>query len=106
MASEISFSGIRAHLARLDTTAHNMANASTEGFAPYRAQLQEGADGRGVEVSAVTQPTPAASPEATSSVDLATELVNMIAAQRGVESNVRMIEADDEVHEALLNRRR
>lgn len=39
----------------LDVTAHNIANMSTEGYQPLRAELADGPGGQGVQVAAVSR---------------------------------------------------
>lgn len=105
MGFDLALSGIRAEMMRLQATAHNVANVETPGFAPFRIELAEqtGSDGQGagVAVAAVTRPEPPAAPTAPSAVDLPTQMVEMITAQRGVEANVRTIRAEDDALQSL-----
>lgn len=77
-AMSISLSGMQAAGAMLNVTANNIANLSTPGFNPSRADLVE-LSGGGVAVSGTSfEDNPQTSPNTQSSnVDLPTELVNL-----------------------------
>jgi hypothetical protein len=63
-AMTVSTSGMDAARTTFDLAAHSVANASTEGFQPARAELAADEPRRGVRVEAVTQlpPAPAGAP--------------------------------------------
>ena len=107
MSFEISMTAIRAQTARMEVTAHNIANVDTPGFAFYRALLaaEHGAMG-GTRVASVEQPRPAEAPDAPADVEMGAELVELITAQRAFEANVRMIEVQNKTQDFLLNRLR
>jgi flagellar hook protein FlgE len=68
---------------RLDTAAHNIANVSTEPFAPLRADGSQGAPG---------------------SMDIATEIVDAtMLAPAAYAANARVVRASDETYRALLD---
>lgn len=104
MAFDISLTGIRAQMARLEVTSHNIANVDTPGYSFYRALLAAEHRMAGVQVAEVEQPRPPLSPEAPADVEMPAELVEMVAAQRAFEANIRMIEVQSQAEDFLLNR--
>lgn len=103
MAFDISLTGIRAQTARMQVTAHNIANASTPGFTFYRALLAA-QHPAGVALTDIEQPHAPLPPDTPADVDMPAEMVELIAAQRAFEANIRMIEVESHAQDFLLNR--
>ncbi|GAB6043462.1 flagellar basal body rod protein FlgC [Endothiovibrio diazotrophicus] len=106
MAYDISLTGIRAQMARLEVASNNIANVETPGYSFYRALLATQRGTGGVQVADIEQPRPASTPEAPADVELPAELVEAVAAQRAFEANVRMIEVQGTAQDFFLNRLR
>ncbi len=90
-------SGLAAQAKKLQVSAHNTANVSTEGFVPQEVALSEGPGG-GVRAE-VLPPTPS---EPAPYVDLAHEAVDRIQASRAYEANLAVLKAEDERLDALF----
>ena len=104
MAFDVSLTGIRAQMARMEVASHNVANVETPGYSFYRALLATQHGMSGVGVVSVEQPSPPTLPDTASNVDMPRELVEMVGAQRAFEANVRMIEVESRAQDFLLNR--
>ena len=102
MAFDISLTGIRAQMARLEVTSHNIANVETPGYSFYRALLATQHGMGGVQVVDVERPRPPATTPA--DVNMPAELVEMVTAQRAFEANIRVIETETQAQDFLLNR--
>ncbi len=99
-AINTSLSGLQANQTRIDVAANNIANVSTPGFRASRVVENE-AMGGGVTASVNTPLDPTASP-AISNVDVATELVGTIVAQRGFEANVKALRVSDRMQQQAI----
>ena len=103
-----AYSGMRAASLRLQTSAHNVANAQTDGFDPSRVVQQDVSIG-GVHASVET--VDAANPVVVrdgalvelSGTDLAGEMVEQLRAQRSHEANVSTLRTADEMVGTLLD---
>lgn len=105
------------HNVGMQVAAHNIANISTDGFTPQRAEYATGANGVGVElqtVRKVEQPLGRGNPDIAASApsmpersgtELAYELPRMIATQRGFEAQAVTIRTADEMLGTLFNSR-
>lgn len=93
--SSAAFSGLAAASARLQASAHNVANANTPDFAPQRVALQEAPGGVRALVEQPADPG--------FGVDLATERVEQLAAARSYEANLKVLESWSEQLDTLLD---
>ncbi len=106
----IALSGLRAMTRKMDTAAHNTANALTDGFKKSRT-INRSLAGGGVEtvVEQVDAPGPRVVDPDTgqtrelSNTDLAEELLNLITALRGAEANLATIKAEDEMSGTIID---
>jgi len=80
----------------LNATAHNIANASTEGYRSLRTDFADGPGGQGVVVADVSR---AKDP----GVDIATQMVGLMETSQAYSANVTMVRAADETTGVLLN---
>jgi flagellar basal-body rod protein FlgC len=104
-----SISGMRAASTKLDVSAHNTANISTDGFKKQRVNLSEAKNG-GVTTSieTINDPGPSyfspggAIVEA-SNVDLVEELVDQRIASHAFKANAAAFKTADEMQESLLD---
>lgn len=100
-----ALSGMNAYQKALDSSAHNVANASTENFKSQQAQFQElQAGGVIVNISQAATPTDSDSAQASSAsdTDLAKEIVNSLQYQHGFELSAQLIRRSDEMLDSLL----
>lgn len=107
-----SLSGLAAAQNRINTAAHNIANAHTPEFKKSRAIFEESTGG-GVQVSLGSENTPGPVvlqeteeeliAQEFSNVNLEEELVNLLLGQRSFEVNVRAIEVQDDALGSLLD---
>ncbi len=109
-------SGMLANQRAVDISAHNTANASTNGFQPSRAKFSEQAKG-GVEVSPspstkVSLSTPAGSAGSASGgtsattasgTDYATEAVNSLTYKLGFDMSAKVVKTSDQMLGTLVN---
>jgi len=99
---------MRAASLRLQTSAHNVANAQTDGFDPSRVVQQDLSTGG---VKATVETIDVANPVVqrdgaiveTSATDLAGEMVEQLRAQRSHEANVTTLRTADEMLGSLLD---
>ena len=107
-----ALSALHSFSEKLSVVSHNVANSATEGFKKKRAALQEGQNG-GVSVSAQTicarggivsrhQDDDVDLAE-TSNVDIGEEIVQMNAAQRGHEANLKTLDVQNELLGTVLD---
>ena len=107
-----TLSALRAFGVKMEVTAHNVANASTDGFKKDRALLSEGNKGH-VQVHVEKIDTPGhlvyetrdgvMSEKELSNVDLAEELPRTIPDQRGYEANLAVLRTRDEMLGTLVD---
>jgi flagellar hook protein FlgE len=96
-------SGLVANQRALDTAAHNIANASTAGFAPQQASFQENSPaGSGVHISTQAQALSGASALA-SGTDLATEVSNSLVYKAQFDLSAAVIKTADETLGTLID---
>ncbi len=103
--SAIAQSGLQAAQVRLDTAAHNVANAQTPGFKRQTVQAQAqsgnpangGPAGSGVVVSL--------GQAAQVGADLAQDVVDQVAARQSFVANVAVLKASDKMLGSLLDTR-
>jgi flagellar basal-body rod protein FlgC len=107
-----TLSALNAFKKQLNVTANNVANVNTDGFKSSRVTFSE-ADRGGVVASANLVETPGIPKETiindriveteTSNVDLAQELPEMISAKNGYTSNLKPLQAQNEMLGDLLD---
>ena len=107
-----SLSGLASAQSRINTAAHNIANANTPDFKKSRTVFEESSAG-GVQVSLesvntsgpiIIQETEEGLVEQElSNVNLEEELVNLLIGQRSFEANARAIEIQDDTLGSLLD---
>lgn len=98
-ATTIGVSGLRAAQTRLDTTAHNLANAQTPGFRRHVVQQTAVPDAGGVQTQVVRQ-------EAGQAGDLgqlAQDLVEQRVSLYSFAANLKTIETEDRMLGSLLD---
>ena len=91
----IGASALRAFDTYLSSTANNIANINTEGYSQNEVSFQE-SPGGGVTTTVGRE-------SGVDRVDLSREAVALIEAQRGFEANTKVIKAEDEKFESLLD---
>lgn len=112
-------SGLQASQRALDNSAHNIANASTQGFQPQQVQFQESSPaGSGVSLSVQARALSAATPAATSGAaagaaastgnapsgtDLASDLTNSLVYKAQFDLSAKVIKTSDETLGSLIN---
>lgn len=89
-----SVSALRASVTRLNVTANNLANMNTEGFKPSKAILQAASEG-GVSATVRQLDIP--------EVDIAGEMVDLIATETAFKANILAIRTEDEVTGSILD---
>jgi len=104
----ISSSGILSSFKLLDATAHNIANANTDGYKRDSVSFKEGANG-GVYATAskISSPGPAYNMNGViyegSNVDIASEAVSLMTARHMLSMNIAALRTADEMTESLLD---
>lgn len=99
-------SGMRAATTLLGVAADNLANMSTGGYRPRRAELADAGPGAGVTIGTIRAPDSGAeSPDGLSGVDVASELVSATIAQTMYSANAAMLRTQAETVGALFSRR-
>lgn len=105
-------SALNAFQKKIEVTANNIANVSTDGFKKSRVEMLESASSGveaviepvaipGIEIMEDTHQGPRLVEQ--SNVDLAEEQVNLIVGQRGYEMNLKVLKVQDEVLGTLLD---
>lgn len=107
-----ALSALDAFFRRVSATSHNLANLETDGFKKVRADLVEGAAG-GVEVRPHEIDTPGdvvaesgaqgVEYKESSNVNLAEEMVCLLTALRSYQANLKSLEVQTEMDDALLD---
>lgn len=101
-ALHIGASGVTAGLSALSNSAHSIANASTQGFQPARANFTEAAPaGTGVTLSLQGQQLAAGS--GPSGTDLVSEIGNSLVYKAQVQSSLSLLKTSDETLGTLLD---
>ena len=93
-AMSAAVSGMLTQQTRLDVHAHNIANVNTPDFKASRLTQSEASGLGGTQVASI---------EESSDVDLATEMVGLMTAQRGFEANIPVIRTQDKMIGSLLD---
>lgn len=99
-AAAIGLSGMRAAQARLDSSAHNVANVQTPGFRRQQVTQSEGAAGGGVDAQ-VQQAGQSGGPDGFA--DLAGDLVEQRMSLYSFAANLRTVQTQDELLGTLLD---
>lgn len=101
-------SAMRAFESALDSSAHNVANASTNNFQPQIAGFQEGVNG-GVIVN-LSQASKALSSQVNgeasnqaSGTELSTEITNSLQYKIGFQMAAKLVKTSDEILDTLVN---
>ena len=110
-AYDTSASGIVAAATKLQVNANNVANANTNGYQTQRVDLVEspaGVEARAASVDAPNRADAAANPNRNSSlppsdVNLADEMVSMVANGNFYQANMRALQAADDMMGTLLD---
>lgn len=97
-----SVSGMRVAQARLDSSAHDVANMSTAGFRPSRVEVAEAAGRSGAVVTGISA-AGQAPPQGLSGTDLAEEIPEQIVAGAVYGANAAALRAQDETTRSLLD---
>jgi flagellar hook protein FlgE len=100
-ATAIGLSGLRAAQTRLDTTAHNVANAQTPGFRRHAVQQTAVPETGGVQTQVVREDTA----QAGDLGHLAEDLVEQRMALYSFAANLKTIETEDRMLGSLLDRK-
>ncbi len=106
-----ALSGLRARQTQVDATARNVANATTPGYKRLEATLEEAPGGVRARVERVEEPGPVAAEGSgaaveLSNVDLSREIPNLIVGERGFETNLKVLQTQDEMLGTLLDMKR
>jgi flagellar hook protein FlgE len=108
-ALNAGLSGMKSYQTALDTSAHNVANASTNEFKPQSIQFLEQANG-GVQTKISQEGTQAAanaqgdvSSGTDSGTDVASEIVNQIQYQAGFNFSAKMVKTADQMLGTLID---
>jgi flagellar basal-body rod protein FlgC len=110
-AFDTSTSGIVAAATKLQANANNVANANTNGYQTQRVDLVEspaGVEARAASVDAPNRADAAANPNRNSQsppsdVNLADEMVSMVANGNFYQANMRALQAADDMMGTLLD---
>lgn len=104
-----STSGVRAAFTTLNVSAHNVANASTDGFKKQNVNLSEDANsGVTAKISKSTEAGPSFTNDSNeivegSNVDLSEEAIAQINASHLLSANMAVIERTAEAQESLFD---
>lgn len=106
----IGISGMRAYSGALDSSGHNIANASTKNFQPQVASFQENTNGGViVNLSKTSQQLAAQNNDVNgndndlSGSDLSTELTNNLQYKAGFEFSAKIVQVADAMFASLLD---
>jgi flagellar hook protein FlgE len=110
-ALSAGLSGLNASQRALDASAHNVANASTQGFKPQQVQFQEASPaGSGVTLSQQARAQAAATPAATSGAlqgpsgtDLGKQLTDSLVYKAQFDLSAKVIKSTDQTLGSLIN---
>ena len=111
-AFDTSGSGIQAAAVKMQATANNVANANTNGYQAQRVDLVErpgGVEARSASVDAPNRADAAADSNRTSpvsppsNVNLADEMVSMVANENFYQANLQALKAADEMVGTLVD---
>lgn len=102
-------SSLKAFQTALDSSAHNVANASTKGFQPQVAtfsELENGGVVVNISQSSARLADPAQQAELDSGTDFATEIINSLQYQSRYELAAKLIKTSDEMLGTLIDIRK
>jgi len=109
-AIDSALAGLSFFKKKMDVSANNIANTNTDDFKKSRVIATEDKTGnpQGIVEKVNTPGVPLSSagaglPRETSNVDLATEMVDTMTAQKGYIANLKTIENQEEIFDALLD---
>lgn len=111
-AIHTALSGLMAFAKQLDVSAHNLANLNTDGFKRSDTIFVEATNGGTLPVirkdnssgpTVLRTTSHGFTQVELSNVDIGTELVDQIIAQRGFEANLRTVRTTDELLGTVLN---
>ena len=110
-AFNTSVSGIVAAATKLQANANNVANANTNGYQTQRVDLVESPSGVEARTALVNAPNRAdaaansnqTSPSPPSDVNLADEMVSMVASKNFYQANMQVLKAADDMMGTLLD---
>ena len=117
--SDANVQALKAIGTSTQVTANNIANVNTDDFEPSRVNLESGPDGEGVGVSSITHsgdsvslfgvPSRSADVQArfkestSSSVNLGTEMTQLITGQRAFQANISALRTESETMGQLVS---
>lgn len=114
-AIHTALSGLTAFVKQLNVSAHNLANVNTDGFKRSETSFVEAPNG-GVLPVIQKDNSPGATvlknshqglvPIEISNVDIGTELINQMIAQRGFEANLQTMKTADDMLGSILDTRK
>lgn len=102
-ASAIGLSGMRAAQQRLDTHAHNIANAATPGFQRQTVVQTAQPGAGGVNTAVRREPASSAEFGALSAANLAEDLVGQRMSLYSFAANLKTVQVQDDMLGALLD---
>jgi len=94
-------SGLQAYSRALDSSAHNVANASTAGFVPQQVSFQEQPAG-GV-IANISREGSSLAAQDSSGTDLGSEIVQSIQFKAGFDLSAKIIKTKDELLGTLID---
>ncbi|MBI5643487.1 MAG: hypothetical protein HY954_08440 [Deltaproteobacteria bacterium] len=111
MLSSLGFalSGIKAALKMLDTSAHNTANANTDGYQKQKAELNEQDNGGVIVTLTSTSASGAKQTDANgaaveaSTTDYAEEAAAQISAKHLLGANAAALKTEDEMQKSIID---
>jgi len=103
-----TLAGLSVHAKKINTAAHNVANVNTDEYKKDRVTIHANESGQPqANITKVNTPGyriqgPDGEIE-TSNVDLAEEMVNLQAGKIGYQANLKVLEAEDDVWDSVLD---
>lgn len=91
--SSIAQSGMQAVTTKLDVTANNVANVTSENFTASRVTMQERANG-GVDATVA---------KTADTVDISREAVELLSTVSGFKANLQVAKAEKEMSKSMLD---
>lgn len=114
-ALHTALSGLSAFMKQLNVSAHNLANVNTDGFKRSETTFTEAPSGGVLPIiqkdnssgpTVLRNSSQGFVPIEISNVDIGTELVNQMIAQRGFEANLRTMKTADDILGSILDTRK
>ena len=100
IVADIGLAGLRAAQTRFAARAENIANVNSSDFTPARVEQTSTAVG---PVARVTRPEADRPDNRGPAVDLATEIVDALAAKRDFEASAQIVRAEKDLNDNLLD---